>query len=394
VRIAVLCADLGVRVPGDKGASLHLQAITTAFARVGHQVLLVGVAGHGAPRLPADVETILLPHPGRADGLRRELRKLRFTAALPDRVRARLRSFAPDVFYERLSLFGTAGTTLADELGVPHVLEINALLAREDAAWRGLRLGALARRREAAVLNAADLRVVVSGEVGQAVQAVTHGKDVLVVPNGVDREAFAHLPSRAQARQMFDLDDQMSWCGFSGALRPWHGVTHAIDALLDLPAGIGLAVAGDGPVRDDLVRHAGRLGVADRVRWLGQLPHNQMPAFLAAVDVALAPYPAALDFSFSPLKVYEYLAAGVPTVASDIGQLQSLLAELPGATLVPPGDPVAIATAVHAILANHSMWQAAAAGTRRTVLRDHSWECRARQICNAMEQLDGRALAA
>jgi Glycosyltransferase Family 4 len=149
MRIAVLCSDLGIRIPGPKGASLHLTAITRALAAVGHEVLLIGVAGHGPPP-DIGVEYVLLPHPGRTTGLRRELRKIAFCEELPAGLRDSLRRFAPQMLYERLSLFGTAGAAIAQEFDIPHVVEVNALLSREDSAWRGLHLSTLAVDRERA----------------------------------------------------------------------------------------------------------------------------------------------------------------------------------------------------------------------------------------------------
>ena len=175
MRITVLCADLGIRVPGDKGASIHLQAITRALAGVGHSVQLVAVGSHEPPPagLMAAVEDlVLLPHPGRCEGLARERQKLTFNAHLLEVVSDRVAQFRPQILYERLSLFGTSGLHLAAATGAIHVLEINALLAREDAAWRGLHLRVLADELEARVLRGADLRLAVSQEVATQVRSV------------------------------------------------------------------------------------------------------------------------------------------------------------------------------------------------------------------------------
>jgi glycosyltransferase involved in cell wall biosynthesis len=392
MRIAVVCADLGIRVPGPKGASLHLQAISSAFAGLGHEVLLVAVAGHGDA--PLGHQSLLLPHPGRTHGLRRELRKLRFMAALPGRIQPTLEGFAPEVVYERLSLFGARGRAIADRFDAVHVVEVNALLAREDAQWRGLRLASLARRREHAALSHADLRVAVSDEVARAVADVAPGPRVLVVPNGVDASTFAALPDRDGARAQLGLSPEVVWLGFSGALRPWHGLDRAVDALAHLPRHIHLVIAGDGPVRASIIEQARAQGVSDRVRFLGQIPHSAMPTFLAAIDVALAPYPDAGDFAFSPLKVYEYLAAGVPTVASDIGQLHDLLTAMPGALRVVAGDAVALGNGILHVVNDLAAWRGAATMARDRVLADHSWERRAEQIIEAIVGRDTHALAA
>ena len=391
MRITVLCADLGVRVPGDKGASVHLLSITRAFIDAGHEVLLVGVAGRDPA--PPDVPAVLFPHPGRATGLRREMRKLHFNASLPMRVGEAIRAFGPDVVYERLALFGTAGAAVARALDVPHVLEVNALLAREESDWRGLHMGKLARRLEEQVLRSATLRVAVSAEVAADIRQVAPDPPLEVVPNGLDADRFRSLPSRAAAREAHGIDRDAVVLGFVGALRPWHGVEYAIDALRELPADTTLVVAGDGPIRADLEERARAQGVSDRVRFLGQLPHSEIPGVLATFDIALAPYPALERFSFSPLKAYEYIGAGLPVVASDVGQLREIVTEEAG-LLVEPSNPTAIAEACTRIRRQSDSWVARSQAARAHVLATHGWTGRANDIIAALEEVSPHAAVA
>jgi glycosyltransferase involved in cell wall biosynthesis len=390
MRIAVFCTDLGVRVPGEKGASIHLAAIATALARAGNRVALVGVAGHGRP--PAGVEPILFPHPGRTEGLRREIRKLRFVERIARAAGPRLREFAPDVVYERLSLFGTAGARLARATGAQHVVEVNALLADEEARWRGLTLRRIARATERRVLRGAALRVSVSEELAARVRANAGGATV-VVPNAVDAAAFARAWERRDARRSFGWPIDGATLGFLGGLRPWHGLENAIEALVHVPDA-SLAIAGEGELRPRLVSRAADLGVAERLRWMGSLPHADVPRFLAALDVALAPYPALHDFAFSPLKLYEYLAAGVPIVASDIGQVGQVLREARCGVLVRPGHPDELAAGIQRVLRDPERNRARAAEVRSQVLAEHSWDERARRLTRLFDQRLGDALAA
>lgn len=378
MRIAVVCTDLGIKIPGDKGASLHLAAISRAFAMAGHNVLLVAVGGHGAP--PDGMQHLLLAHPGRSTGLRRELRKLRFVAHAPFAAGTALEEFRPDVLYERLSLFGTAGKRMAERTGARHVVEINALLAREEQQWRGLRLGMLARRRERAALNHATLRVAVSAEVAAQVDEVAPGGRTVVVANGVDLDLFVDLADRESARRRLGLSPDSCAAVFVGALRPWHGLDIAIRALPDAPPHLRLVVAGDGPLAGELRALAEGLGVSDRVDWLGHVPHDAVPGVLAAADIALAPYPDLSTFSFSPLKLYEYLAAGTPVVASHIGQIADVLAGGRYGTLVAPGDPIALAEAFDRIARDPAPARRVAAIARSHALEHFGWQRRAEEI--------------
>ncbi len=394
VKIAVLCTDQGVRVPGEKGASLHLLSITQAFIREGHDVLLVGVRGHDDP--PPDVATFLLPHPGRSEGIERERTKIALVERFVRDAGPVLDRFAPDVLYERLALFGTAGVRLAARTGAFHVVEVNALMAQEEAKWRGLELTAVAIEREKQVLDAAHAIIPVSEQwrhdiieiIGATNEAATHGPDekVHVVPNGFDELAFSATPDQQESRAQFGLPSIGPIAVFTGSLRPWHGVEVAIKALSFVSNSVHLVIAGDGDIKAELQKLAEALGLAERITWLGHVAHHHIPALLAAADVALAPYPALDDFAFSPLKLYEYLAIGLPIVASDIGQISNLLAGVRSAELVEPGNVAALAAAITRVISDPKM-KSFASLTRADTMLSHGWNARAAQIIGHVEAM-------
>lgn len=387
MRVVVLCTDLGIRIPGSKGASLHLQSIVCALARAGHSILLIAVAGSarggGAqPDVdagwPDNVVLRLYPHPGRAEGAERERRKLAYTEHVARDAEQSVREFQPDVIYERLSLFGDAGTRLARVCQTRHVVEVNALLAEEETTWRGLHHSELAVERERLVLASADLRVAVSEPTAAAVRRIAPDGPTEVLPNGFEAALFASLPEQQVARRDLALPPG-PLLGFAGSLRPWHGLDVAVAALADLP-GVALAVAGDGPVRAELTAQAAALGVHDRLLWLGQLPHRDMSRFLAALDVAVLPYPNLPDLGFSPLKLYEYAAAALPVVASDIGPGADVIRALDMGVLVTPGSASSLAAGVRSILDDRSVWRVKAQAARARALAEHTWDDRATRL--------------
>jgi len=90
----------------------------------------------------------------------------------------------------------------------------------------------------------------------------------------------------------------------------------------------------------------------DRVEFTGYLPHpRDAPAIagLAAVVIPLPDNPMSRFFT-SPLKLYEYMAAGLPIVASDLPALREVLRDEDNALLVPPNDPVRLADAIRRLL--------------------------------------------
>ena len=118
------------------------------------------------------------------------------------------------------------------------------------------------------------------------------------------------------------------------ALRRRHPQVHAL-------------IVGDGPLRAEVTREVERLGLERHVTLAGAVPHDEIPAFIRAFDVAVAPYPDAPHaFYFSPLKVFEYMACGVPVVAADLGQLSAVVRDGTTGLVYPAGDLDALVSGV------------------------------------------------
>ena len=184
-------------------------------------------------------------------------------------------TWKPDVVYERYALTAFAGAWLARDIGVPFVLEVNAPLASEEQGFRNLRLGALAYGIERMLLRRADRVIVVSRALHEWV--VSHGvpaERVLVLPNaGVAGWSVSESDARA-VRAREGLDDDAFVVGFCGSLKPWHGVTHLLEAAAraaETIHNLRVLIVGDGPERQALERRAAALGVSYRTRFVGRM---------------------------------------------------------------------------------------------------------------------------
>jgi glycosyltransferase involved in cell wall biosynthesis len=109
------------------------------------------------------------------------------------------------------------------------------------------------------------------------------------------------------------------------------------------------------------------------------------------MDVAVAPYPNHADFYFSPLKVYEYMAAGLPVVASEIGQLATLIEHDRTGLLCEPGDPVALADAIERLRQQPQLRAQLGREARETMLREHSWDAVVQRIVTIADSTTLRA---
>src|SRR5262249_18664016 len=221
---------------------------------------------------------------GGGEPLERALLRLLDNLWIHARARRLIETWRPDLIYERYALTAIAGALLARYLRVPFALGVNAPLAVEERAFRGLRLGALARATEGWLLRRADRVVVVSWALHA--YALRHGvphERMLVLPNAVDPLRFHAGRAGTEVRDRLGLDGG-SVVGFCGSLKPWHGVHHLLDAAAraaDGVPGLRVLIVGDGPDRGRLERQAQALGIAARVHFAGAVPHDSVPGYLA-----------------------------------------------------------------------------------------------------------------
>jgi alpha-maltose-1-phosphate synthase len=360
-RIAYLSTDTGVPYGGSKGASVHVAELVDALAGEGADVLVLvsSVATHAAsPRPGPTVEA--LPAPGRGSSSAERL------AAEPQRtdwIEQRLARFGADALYERLALHSAAGSRAAARLGIPHLVELNAPLVEEARRYRRLEEPDAAARLEREVLAGADLVLAVSRPL--AGHALRRGaRRVELFPNAVAIERYPPRPARRREQPV---------AVFTGRVRPWHGIETVAAAWRLLgDAAPALVVAGEPGEAAGLLEGAG-------AALLGPIPHRRVPGVLAEADIGLAPYARDAPDYFSPLKLYEYMAAGLAVVAGDLPATRDLVTG-EQAVLVPRGDPESLAAAVAGLSADAPRRERMGRAARALVAGGHTWRHRARQV--------------
>ncbi len=371
MRLAYLSTDPGIAWGGAKGASVHLGEIVEALAREGATVLvLVGDIADEAPAPPPGVTVETLPSPRKhvavADLLAED-------GPLAAWLEQRIRRFGAHAVHERLALYSAAGSVAARALGVPHLVELNSPLPAEAARYRELERAEDAVALERTVLTGADLVLPVSSPLADYARE-RGARRVEVMPNAVWLQRFQGLPSRE--------GDEPPVAVFAGALRPWHGVETIAQAWRLLGANAPrLRVIGDGPGRDALA--------AVGAEMVGTVPHADVARLLSEANVGLAPYAQDAPTYFSPLKLFEYLAAGLAIVAADIPGIRDVVGD-DAALLHAPGDADALAGAVARLAADRD--ERVRLGRRARALAElHTWEERARRILRAVQQLSSQA---
>jgi glycosyltransferase involved in cell wall biosynthesis len=413
MKIAYLITDPGIPLRGGKGASVHARAVASSLVGRGHEVQVLAAECGGVepwdPRIPLHAL---------ADGnsVKRRWRRLRRTLASPQATASepnqdplpadfaeirikemiqlelagrafqsasrRLRNSPVEILLERLSPFGMAGLLLSRRLRLPRVVEMNAPLTEESRRWRALAFEDIAGAAERAALRSSDGVIAVSPPLAARCRELGIPPErILLLSNGVDPEAFRPGPRDRALAVRLGLEGA-DVIGFSGSLKAWHGVDILIDAFARMgngPAPRRLLVVGDGPERARLEALARRRGVADRVIFTGAVPHVRMPDYTRLMDVAAAPYRDGEKGYFSPLKVLEYMASGVPVAASPTGTLPHLIESGRHGRLVDPGSPELLAEALGDLLESPRLRREMGDAARREAAK-HAWVDKARRM--------------
>jgi glycosyltransferase involved in cell wall biosynthesis len=370
----ILYCAIDQTVPGTTGGSVHVAAVAQGLATLGHDVHVLVRPGAGPA--PAGVHWIPMAPPFGA----KQLRWVRAHA-----VRRIARSLKPEAVIERYYNFGGEGILAGGAIGATTVLEVNApvvdypgsLKARLDRAL----IAEPMRRWRERICAQADIIVSPSATI---LPPSTPPAKVLELEWGADTDRFRpDAPGQAPYERLASVV-----AIFAGAFRRWHGAVHLARAIRRLQQqglhDVGAVFVGDGP---ELARVRDESRGLERVVFTGAVPHERMPAALRSADIGVAPFdiaahrPLALGFYWSPLKIFEYMAAGLPVVAPAVDRIPALVQHEREGLLYPPSSPDGLAAALTR-LRDPGLRRALGAAARERAVREYSW----RTHCKAIEE--------
>lgn len=374
----ILYCAIDQAVPAAHGGSVHVMSVAHGLAALGHKVRALVSPGDAAPPRGTVEWVVAAPPFGN-----RRLRLLRAGA-----VRRHAEEFAADVVMERYYNFGGEGILAASRTGALAVLEVNAPVIDAPGSLKQkldrISLIEPLRRWREWQCDRADLIVTPSVKI---VPASVPPSRILQTEWGADTERFrpdATGPVPFTRRQGHTL------AVFVGAFRAWHGAINLVEAVRQLRARgvatIDAVFIGGGPELDPVRQAASRL---DGVTFTGPLPHDVIPACLAAADIGVAPFnlsahpTLAQEFHWSPLKIFEYMAAGLAVVVPRIERLSHVIRDGQEGLLYDPDEQGALASALERLTdAGLRRWLGAAARLR--VVDEFSWASHCRALDRAL----------
>ncbi len=440
MNIAYICTDFGVPIFGFKGASIHVREMVSSMRKAGHNVTIISPAMHrgkedeagsnmGAEGLDSEnlykiIDSTaqsgfshepglgkltcisVLPRPehvrfarvlaeldqfmGTKSRLRQEVRNLMYNKALYDAVIDYLRNADIDFVYERYTLFGLGGIQIAQELGVPHILEANAPLAYEQEKMRGLEMKEFARQMEARIFRESSRVIVVSKQLKAFVESCgVPEAQITVMPNAVDPARFLSNGQPLPVIKKLGFNSH-TVIGFVGSLKPWHGTETLLEAFANLyknNKNIRLLIVGDGPGRESLEKYSAENGIANAVVFTGKIHHHEIPGYINTMDITVAPYTPNDNFYFSPIKIFEYMMMEKAVVGAQIGQVAEVLKPNETGLLFEPGNIPQLTETLNTLVSDAGLRQKLGKNAKAWVQRERTWDRNAQQVVEIAEKL-------
>ena len=366
-------------IPGATGGSVHVLEVARGLAARGHEVHAVIRQTPGA--MPQEQDGRVHWH--RVSWTPPQ-RFFRFRAA--PAVEQIARAVAPDALMERYYNFGGEGIAVATRRGIPALLEVNSpvvdhagsLKAVLDAA---LLVRPLRRYRERLCREA---RALVA-PIPEIVPSFARDKTVTLTW-GANVEAFAPTRRSLETRRSLGIPEAAVVVLFSGSFRPWHGVQvfEAAAARLASRADVFFALVG-GASRG--------AGVGYRGVRLGAQPYERMPEIVASADIGVAPYETArqrqlsLGFYWSPLKIFEYMASGLPTLTIPRFPLTEIVRDDQEGLMFREADPIDLARQIERLADDAALRSRLGNAARSRVVEHYSWARHCEQLEKVLERI-------
>lgn len=295
-----------------------------------------------------------------------------------------------DLCHEHSGLFSIGASLACARLKMPFVLTFSAdpfiELQLVGKPLQGLH-ESVARKEMTFSLKVADRIICVSKQAKEHLERrwQVRPEKIIAMPNGVDIKLFSAKGDVKSLRREFTLDDDPV-IGFVGGFQHWHGLDLLVESFSQLVQRfpkVKLLLVGDGPARENIERMVEKLGLGESTIFSGLVAQDRVPAFLSMVDIAVIPYPQLpKELWFSPLKLYEYMAAGKAVVATNSGQIAEVLVDGKNGLLVSAGDVDGLTAAISRLIDDYALRTSLGHNAQRQAIEKHSWD-------NYIKRLEG-----
>ena len=213
-------------------------------------------------------------------------------------------------------------------------------------------------------------------------------KRISVVPDAVDLQDFGVF-SKSAARQHLGIDESIFVVMYVGHMYHWKGVDTLVEAATRLSDNEQIWLIGGTPEELPRIEQLAKQLELTNIHLAGYVPYEHISTYMAAADVLVIPNSGDYDISrfyTSPIKLFEYMAAKRPIVASNLPSLREIIVHDETALLVQPDNPISLAIAIQR-LQSDSHLSSRLVDNATVLVSKHTWSGRSQRILEFIDSV-------
>ena len=299
----------------------------------------------------------------------------------------------PDIVYSRQMGWSITTALFTKLIKRPLIIEVQIFYLAEELGKKGLQF--IKVKMLEYILNislkAAD-RILTTTEKTKEKLSKYYSPfpyKITVVPSGANVDLFRPMNIK-HVRKDLQLEQDLYWVGMVGTLYPHQGVDYLINSLpfilKELP-NLKLIIIGNGVMKEELVNLTRDLGVEDKVVFTGEVPYEEVPKYINALDVCVAFFKPVLPYTADPIKLYEYLACEKAVVTSGLDWCEDFLEQVGNLVSVEASNPQKLAKAIVQLIKDDNLRKETGKRGREIVVEQRRWEIAAKNVQAVLKEI-------
>lgn len=296
----------------------------------------------------------------------------------------------PDLIYERYAFFNVSGLLFSKLIRRPLLIEINYLTSTPIVRKRKQIFLGLAKLIEKFILERSDAIFVITEYVKhECINSGISPSKIISTPNGVDKKRIEFKIDPEKLKVKFKLDNEIV-VGYIGAFFDWHRVDfliHNAKILIENFENVKFILIGTGPNYEDIKNIVSCSELSNKVVFTGEIKHDHIWSYLSLFDIAVLPNSNNYG---SPVKLFEYMAAGCAVVAPQIGPVQEIITHGENGLLFRSGDSVDFLNNISKLIRDEELRKRLGKNAKELVLSEYTWQNNANKILHFYESIRSR----
>jgi len=369
------------------GNICHIVNLTRAFTQLGNEVISVSAGAGKKERKTASYFRLLKQIiPGTVSSAMREIYKIWYNVPFYRTYKKVFQDESPDFVYERYSHFHVSTSVIAEQFGIPYIVEINCPV--EERKWSGpAHFSSIASAIQKRVATRADAIVTVSmGMKNYLIERGIPSERIYVLPNGADCQLFdPQAIDGEEVRNKYNLKGK-TVVGFVASMEDYHGVgllAQAAKQLTESADNIHFLLVGPSTQLEFLKKE----DLVECFTLTGGVPYERIPEYISSMDICVVP---ASNWYFSPIKVFEYGAMGKPVIAPRVGPIQEVIEHGTNGILTKPGDAKDLAEKIQQLARRRLLRAKLGSNLMGRVRQYHTWKKNAQRTIDIYQAIRNR----